>query len=279
MNKRKLSRFLTMLLFIVIVSSTQVFASITNVSNNFKNYVEPVDNVVKGSAINYTFFMPESWRSSVNVYRQSGQTGDNYIEKLSFYYSPNGSGNVVNKSNESLFLTLTAYASGQRVQSTSETVLFTQNGYTFTSLVTPTNNYKETTTRNAFGKLVTNSKSKDFLKKYISYNNTEKQSTTSTVYYKNGRETSTSYIDSNGVVFIPLRDFADAMNYNITWYESIKGCRITKNGVSDIVYQKSDGSAYQTKMVNNKMYVTTNYLRDKWGVTVYIDGKSNVFIS
>ncbi len=279
MIKRNSLRFFTMVLFLVIISSTQVFASITHVSNNFKNYVEPVDNAVKGSALNYTFFMPESWQSSVNVYRQSGEAGDNYIEKMSFYYSPNGSGNVVNKSNESLFLTLTVYATGQSVKSTSETVLFTQNGYTFTSLVTSTNNYKETTTRTAFNKLVTNSKSKDFLKKYINYNNTQSQSTTSTVYYKNTSKTSTSYIDNNGVVYIPLRDFANAMNYSITWYDSIRGCRITKNGVSDIVYQESASSAYQTKMVNNRMYVTTNYLRDKWGVTVYIDGKSNVFIS
>ncbi len=279
MIKRSSLRFFTMVLFLVAISTTQVFASITHVSNNFKNYVEPVDNAVKGSALNYTFFMPESWQSSVNVYRQSGEAGDNYIEKMSFYYSPNGSGNVVNKSNESLFLTLTVYATGQSVKSTSETVLFTQNGYTFTSLVTSTNNYKETTTRTAFNKLVTNSKSKDYLKKYINYNNTQSQSTTSTVYYKNTGKTSTSYIDSNGVVYIPLRDFANAMNYSITWYDSINGCRITKNGVSDIVYQDSGSSAYQTKMVNNRMYVTTNYLRDKWGVTIYIDGKSNVFIS
>ncbi len=279
MIKKSLLKILTAVLFVLILSGTQVFASITTVSNNFMNYVQPTDNVIKGKNTSFTFFMPESWRSNVNAYMQSGEVGDNFLEKISFYYSPDGSGNVVNKSNESLFLTLTVYASGQSIQSTSENVIFTQDGYTFTSLVSSQNNYKETTTRTAFSKLITNSKSSDYLKKYINFNNSPSPATTSTVYFKNVTETATSFIDSNGIVFIPLRDFADAMNYNVTWYSSIKGCRITKNGVSDIVYQKSDNSTYQTKTINNRIYVTTNYLRDKWGVTVYIDTKSNVFIS
>ncbi len=279
MIKRSLVRILAIVVFVITLSSVQTFAGITNVSNNFKNYVQPADNVVKSAKSSYAFFMPESWISNVNAYLQTGQVGDSFLEKVSFYYSPEGSGNVLNKSNESLFLTITVYAEGQVVQSTSEKVIFTQNGYTFTSLVISQNNYKETNSRNAFSKLVANSKSNDFLKKYINFNDAQSQSTTSTVYFKNVSQTSTSYIDNNGVIFIPLRDFANAMNYNITWYQSIKGCRITKNNVSDIVYQKSDGSAYQTKTINNRLYVTTNYLRDKWGITVYIDSKSNVFIS
>ncbi len=279
MIKRSVLKIVCMLTLAIILTSTQVFARITNVSNNFKTYVQPTDNVVKGESMNYTFFMPESWRNKVNVYRQSGEVGDNYLEKISFYYSPNGTGNVVNKNNESLFLTITVYATGQNARSSSENEIFVQNGYTFTALVTSQNNYKDTTVRSQFDQLVTNSSSVDYLKKYINFNNIQSQSTSSIVYYKNANKNSTSYIDDNGVVYVPLRDFADAMGFNITWYDAIKGCKVTKNGVSDIVYQKSDNSVYQTKSINNRLYVTINYLRDKWDMTIYIDNKSNVFIS
>lgn len=279
MIRRNLFKLPIIIFLALSINSTQVLASITNVSNNFKNYVEPVDNVVKGESVKYTFFMPEAWRNKVNAYRQSGQAGDNYLEKVSFYYSPSGSGNVVNKSNESLFLTITVYASGQKIQSSAEKVIFTQNDYTFTSRVSAKNDYKEVSTRNEFNKIITNAKDTEFLKKYLVYNNTNSSVTSSKVYYKNSTTTSNSYIDSNGVVYIPLRDFSNAMNYKIVWYESIKGVKMTKNGVSDIIYQNSKNSAYQTKMINNKMYISTNYLRDKWNVSVYIDNKSNVYIS
>ncbi len=279
MIRKILIKFVVVLMLVVTLFSTQAFATITNVSNNFINYVEPINDTIKGESSNFTVFIPESWRNSVNVYRQTGEVGDSYLEKLSFYYAPNGSGDTVNKSNDSLFLTITVYAKGQKINSNSENVIFKQDGYTFTSLVNSQNDYKGTTTRNEFNNLVENSKSKEFLKKYIYFNNTLNLSTTSRIYYKNSNNLSASYIDSDGVIYIPLREFAKTLDYSIRWYQTIKGCKITKNGKSDIVYQFSGSSAYQTKMINSRIYVTTNYLRDKWGLNIFVDKKNNVYIS
>ncbi len=281
MIKNKLLKTIGLVFTLILVLNVQVFASTDNVSNNFKNQVQPVNNIVKGINNGYSFFMPESWRSNVNVYMQVGQSGDKYLEKISFYYSPNSNGNVVNRTNESLFLTITVYEKSQKNINSKETNLFTQGNYRFTSLVNKTNNYKDATTRDAFDKLVKNASNKEFLEKYLTTTNANNKnaSGTSTVEYKNNNFKSTAYIDNSGVIYIPLRDFAKAMGYNITWYESMKAVRITKNGVSDVIYHNADNGAYQTKMINNRIYVTTKYLADKWNVGVLIDNKNNVYIS
>ncbi len=281
MIKNMFLKVITLVFSLILVLNVQVFAATDSVSNNFKNQVQPTNNVIKGINIGYSFFMPESWRSNVNVYMQAGESGDKYLEKMSFYYSPNSNGNVVNRTNESLFLTITVYAASQKNINSKETNIFTQGNYRFTSLVNSTNNYKDTTTRNAFSKLVKNSSSKEFLEKYLTTtsSNNKNASATSRVEYKNNNITSTAYIDNSGVVYIPLRDFAKAMGYSITWYESVKAVRITKGGVSDVIYHDADNGAYQTKMINNRIYVTTKYLADKWNVGVLIDNKNNVYIS
>lgn len=278
MIKRSLVKFLTLLILALTMCSTQVFAGITNVQNNSKNYVQPKENAIQGESANFTFVMPVAWRDKVNVYRQAGEVGDSFLEKLSFYYSPNKSSTSLNRSTESLFLTITLYASGQKIQSSSETVLFTEKGYTFTSLVNTQNNYKDVATKNEFNKIVVNCKDKDYLKKYIYFNDSRVVSSASSIYYRNTNNTGKSYIDSNGIIYVPLREFADNMNYSVTWYSSINGCRVTKNGISDIVYAKSN-SAYVTKSINGRLYVSTKYLQDKWNVNIYIDSKANVYIS
>ncbi len=281
MIKNKFLKVVALVFTLVFVFNIQVFGATDSVSNNFKNQVSTSNNVVKGINIGYSFFMPESWRNNVNVYMQAGQSGDKYLEKMSFYYSPNGNGNAVNRTNESLFLTITVYATQQKNINSKEVNLFTQGNYRFTALVNSQNNYKDTSTRTAYSKLVANSKNKAFLEKYLTTtsSNSGNTSSSSRVEYKNNNVTSTSYIDNQGVIYIPLREFANAMGYNVTWYESVGAVRITKSGVSDVIYHNADNGAYQTKMINNKMYVTTKYLTDKWKVGVLIDNKNNVYIS
>lgn len=279
MFKRGLFSITLILSLIFVLGSVNVYASITYVPNNFNNYVEPRNGVIRGENIKYSFFIPETWSDKVNVYRKAGEIGDNYLEKLSFYYSPNGSGDIVNKTNECLFLTITVYAHGQNIQSSDEKTLFTESGYTFTSSVSSKNNYKDNKTRKEFNSLVSNSKSTSFLRKYLSYNTSNPNISSSKIYYKNISISSNSYIDENDVVYIPLREFASIMGYQVTWYESVKAVRITKGDVSDIIYHNNDNGSYQTKIINDRIYVTTNYLRDKWNVSIYIDNKNNVYIS
>ncbi len=280
MIKNKFLKAIVLIFTLVLVFSVQVLGATDSVSNNFKNQVTPENNVIKGINIGYSFFMPESWKDNVNVYMQAGQAGDKYLEKISFYYSPNGNGNAVNRTNESLFLTITAYASPQKNLNSKEVNILTKDNYRFTALVNSQNNYKDTNTRNAFSTLVSNAKSKAFLEKYITTTNASKNtSTTSRVEYRNNNVLSTAYIDNTGVIYIPLRDFANVMGYKVTWFESAKAVRITKNGVSDVIYHNADNGAYQTKMINNRIYVTTKYLQDKWNVGILIDNKNNVYIS
>ncbi len=281
MIKNRILKAMAMVISLILVFNVQVFGATDSVSNNFKNQVQPVNNVVKGINNAYSFFMPESWRNNVNVYMQAGESGDNYLEKISFYYSPNSNGSVVNRTNESLFLTITVYAKSQKNINSKETNLFTDGNYRFTSLVNKTNNYKDAATRETFNKLVQNASSKEFLEKYLTTtsSNNKNASGTSKVQYKNSNIASTAYIDNTGVVYIPLRDFARVMGYNITWYDSMKAVRISKDGVSDVIYHNADNGAYQTKMIDNRIYVTTKYLADKWDVGVLIDSKNNVYIS
>ncbi len=280
MIKRKLLKVFVIMAIFICTTNVMVYADSSNsVSNNFKNYVQPSNNVIKGDKIRYNFFMPEDWRNKVNVYRQVGQTGDKYLEKLSFYYSPSGVGNVINKNNESLFLTISVYGKNQKPISKSEFTIFTEGGYTFTANVNSQNNYKEASTRKTFDKLVSSSKSSAFLKKYLTYTKTTTAATTSKIYFKNSNVTSNSYIDTNGVVYIPIRDFAEAMGYDISWYEKAGAVKITKKGVSDVLFQNADNGKYTTKMINGRMYVTDDYLIDKWKVSVYIDKNNKVYIS
>ncbi len=281
MIKNKILKVFALVCTLVFMLSIQVFGATDSVSNNFKNQVQPVNNVVKGKNINYSFFMPESWRSNVNVYMQVGQSGDNYLEKISFYYSPNGNGNAVNRTNESLFLTITVYSTSQKNMNSKESTIFTSGNYKFTALVNNQNIYKDTSTRNAYSKLVNNSSSNEFLAKYLTTtsSNNNNGSSTSKIEYRNYNIASTAYIDNSGVIYIPLRDFAKVMGYQVTWYESAKAVRISKGGVSDVIYHNADNGAYQTKMINNRIYVTTKYLADKWNVNIVIDNKNNVYIS
>ncbi len=272
---------LVLTLVLVLAVNVQVFGATDSVSNNFKNQVSPSNNVVKGIDIGYSFFMPENWRNNVNVYMQAGQIGDKYLEKMSFYYSPNGNGKAVNRTNESLFLTITVYATSQKNLNNKEVTILTQDGFRFTSLVNSQNNYKDATTRNEFSKLVANANSKVFLGKYLTTTSSINKNTSSTskIEFKNSNNESTAYIDNTGVVYIPLRDFADAMGYQVSWYSSAKAVRITKGSVSDVIYHNADNGAYQTKAINNKIYVTTKYLSEKWKVNILIDNKNNVYIS
>lgn len=279
MVKGRLFKTSLILVLLLTLGTVNVYGSIAYVPNNFNNYIEPQDGVIRGENLRYSFFIPDKWNDKVNVYIKPGEVGDNYLEKLSFYYSPSGSGNIVNKSNECLFLTITVYAKGQKVQSSNEKTIMVENDYTFTSLVSSKNSYKDNQTHKEFNSLVSDSKNTSFLRKYLSYNASNPNVSSSKIYYKNISISSNSYIDSNDIVYIPLREFASIMGYDITWYDSVKGVRITKDGVSDIIYHNSDNGSYQTKIINNHIYVTTNYLRDKWNVNIYIDSKNNVYIS
>ncbi len=279
MKKSRLLIFAVLVFTICITSNINTYAYSNNVSNNFNNYVQVKDNVITGEAVRYKFFMPEGWKNKVNIYRQVGQIGDKYLERISFYYSPNGNGNVVNKINEAWFLTITVYGTNQKPLTKNEKVVLTDKGYTFTTSVTSQNNYKDTTTRNNFNKLIENSKNEKFIQKYLTYSDTTNESTSSNIYFKNYNKTSKSYIDENGVIYIPLRDFSNAKGYGIAWYQQAKVVKISKNGVSDAIYHNADNGVYQTKMIDNRIYVTKNYLTNKWNENIYVDKNNNVYIS
>ncbi len=279
MIKNRLLIFGILIFTILTRFSIDTYAYSNNVSNNFNNYVQVKDNIITGESVRYKFFMPEAWKDKVNVYRQVGQTGDKYLEKISFYYSPNGNGNVVNKINEAWFLTITVYGRNQKPLTKGEKVALTDKGYTFTTSVTSQNNYKDATTRNNFNKIIENSKNEKFIQKYLTYSDTTNTSARSNIYYKNYNKTSKSYIDENGVIYIPLRDFSNAKGYDITWYQKAKVVKLSKRGVSDAIYHNADNGIYQTKMIDNRIYVTKNYLANKWNENIYVDKNNNVYIS
>ncbi len=256
-SKVSMTLILFVTTFVMLISSSEVYAGTkVNIS----------DNLVYGKNNIYTFTIPQSWDNYVYVERDV-TVNKSYIDKLDFYYIPRDYGNKSVK-----FMSLYTYEKPDynydknEVLTTDDYVFATDNN----SIVNP---YSSLNDKALFSRFISEAQSDSFISSKINVIDNKAISTNNTLIV-NGLKTKNKPITYDNVTYLPVRETAELLGYNVTWVANTKTI-VLKKGKTNINIPTQNA-----KLINKKgtIYLPISTFMKYLDISVNIDANNVITI-
>ncbi len=216
----------------------------------------------------YYFKIPVSWENYIYAKREASE-GYAYFDKIDFYYKHKDMNNKDVK-----FLTLYTYYKDDYTGYTGQKKILSTDKYIFTTATYPNNPYSSVNDRIIFSRFLIEIDTPNFISSKI-YISADKpnivQSGTLTV---NNKIIDTKPIKYNNEVFLPVRDVAEKLGYDVSWNANNKNIVLSKGSKNVTIPTKNA----KTLNKNGKVFVPISVFMQKLNLSVDIDSNNNIKI-
>ncbi len=253
------------LLTLMIICNTKTYIYAEQIPNNVVQFGR-----IEGMEADYYFYIPISWKDYITVERNTNLK-NGAIENLNFYYNPN------DKSQSSyLFYSMYIFETKNYNPSKSFNFVIEDNGYTFVSeefLDYNSTNYIDSI---IFSRFTSELSNRDFItnKVDITAKNTS-NGQYNNVYVNDNKLKNTSFVSSNDITYLPIREICELLNFDVNWSNANKSIIIKNNDITDVIYLRSKNT-YTPVVIDGNVYMPSMYFVNFLGLNVNIDSKSNV---
>ncbi len=269
--------FISLLLIFVLSFSSTVFAISPNQTISTVTRLDTPDNKVYGEDASYTLSLPYTWNSGYVVAdREKVSPQAKYLEKVILTYIPK------NKTSKPIsFFSLYVYKGRYNaILSSNQRKILETNLYTFVVETETDNNFTDAADRDYFGYLLILVNNDIWTTNLIQVPKTQTKITSNTVNVNGKLLKKPSVLDANGVLFIPVREACQALDYMVSWAEVERDVVIARNAEVHILPTRENGKQnYQTLIVNNMAYVSSVFFMRALNASIEVDGYDNVVIS
>ncbi len=228
---------------------------------------------VEGINADYYFYIPISWKDYISVERDTNLK-NGAKESLHFYYNPSDK-----EQEKYLFYTLYIFEYDDFNDSTSFNFVAEIENYIFVSkeyLNYNTTNYVDNIIFNRFKSELNN---RDFIgnKVDVISSNNYSNGQYNNVYVNNHKLNNTSFVSSNDITYLPVREICELIGFDVSWNNSNKSVVIKNNSFTDVIYLRSKNT-YTPVVIDGNVYMPSMYFVNFLELDVNIDSKSNVKI-
>lgn len=220
----------------------------------------------------FYFYIPLSWRDYIEVYKETDLDNDGIVA-LHFYYTPVSEDEV-----EKEFFTLYAFKKEDYKQSFGLNFIAEMGEYTFASEENLDNTYNNSIDKIIFNRFISELNNDDFIEKklYVVSNDSE-NSKYNNIYVNDVKIENQSYVSSQDIVYLPIREIAEMVGYSVEWNDQYKRILLKKGDTMEAIYLRSNDT-YKPLLVEGKTYMPSMYYVQFLGLDVNIDSKKNVKI-
>ncbi len=240
------------------------------------NAITISDSVVKFGRIDgeepYYFYIPISWRDYIVVTKNSNLPNGSK-EALNFYYEPHNADDDLK-----LFYILYIFKTDNYLNSLDYNFVAEIGDYTFASSQFFNNEYTNNTDIIIFNRFISELSSSQFIAKNIHVLSEEaSESKFNNIYLNDVKMEKQSYVSSQDIVYLPIRDICEALGYEVTWNDEHKRIFLKKGDMLEVIYLLSNDT-YKPLLINGSTYMPSMYYVQFLGLDVNIDSRKNVKI-
>jgi len=225
--------------------------------------------------IGYTFDVPMQWRTRITanliVYANHPTTA----ERLVFHYNPSSA-----SFSSAVLFELVVFAREHWDESSGLLFLTEMDNYVFAIRPSTNNPFVFGSDRLIFNNMLREASNPAFLINYISVPQGSDTVVRNTVSVNGARMNAPSHTNSLRVVFVPLRETAEALGYTIGWDAETASVTVS-SGTFHTTLGRGAGSAQRHNVINlnGVSYISTMFFLQVLGCNVEIDEFSNVRIT
>jgi len=235
---------------------------------------QDVNETIRGF-IGYTFDVPMHWRTRISVNLIFYATHPSAVERMVFHYNPTSA-----SFSSAVLFELVVFAREHWDENEGHIFLTEMDDYVFAVRPAANNPFVFGSDRLIFNNLLREASNPAFLINYISVPQGSDSVVRNTVSVNGVRMNAPSHTNSLRVVFVPLRETAEALGYTIGWDSETASVTVSSS-VFHTTLGRGTGSAQRHNIINlnGVSYVSTMFFLQVLGCNVEIDEFSNVRIT
>jgi len=274
-NLKKALRLILVCALAALFFVQPVLASQINVSS--VNRINLSRGTISGARVAYSLNIRTSWQTFLIAERETFDNPVNgLLERITFFYVPQ---DRITRPVElmSFFVYESAFWSNRtRVRR----ILETEN-HVFAASAATLNPFSSGFDRTTFGTLLRDASSDTFVRNMIALPHGTRVLTNNVVWVS-GRERPTPSVQLGNIVFIPVRDVAVALGYQVVWDARERTITFTRGHnfeyVMNVVPLVSRRSL-DAVIINNRAYASSMFFTQIFKASVEIDENNNVHIT
>ena len=234
-----------------------------------------VDETIMGHSVSYTFDVPMHWRAHMDVDRVVFVNDPYVAERLVFRFNPSSA-----SLSSTIILELSIFFREQWSEESDHIMIIETDSYVFAIRPAQNNPFAFGSDRLIFNRFLREALNPSFLRSYISVPVGSDTVVRNTVSVNGVRMNAPSHTNPLRVVFVPLRETAEALGYRIGWDAATGRISIS----SDTFHTTLGGNTgapqrHNVINLNGVSYVSTMFFLQVLGCNVEIDEHSNVRIT
>ena len=235
---------------------------------------QDVEQTITGF-IGYTFDVPMHWRTRISVNLIFYATHPTAVERIVFHYNPTSA-----SFSSAILFELVAFARSHWDKSSDYIFLTEMDDYVFAIRPAANNPFVFGSDRLIFSNMLREASNPAFLINYISVPQGSDTVVRNTVSVNGVRMNAPTHTNSLRVVFVPLRETAEALGYTIGWDADTASVTVS-SGTFHTMLGRGAGSSARHNVINlnGVSYVSTMFFLQALGCNVEIDEFSNVRIT
>jgi hypothetical protein len=224
---------------------------------------------IDGKEAEYTFLVPQLWRTYLTADIELGGYESIYLDKLNFYYMPQ------NSLAKPEFL-MSLYISSPEVQEEEYMhKIMETNKYSFFVNRAEANNMTSELDLAFFQIFINNVSDDEFLKDLIRFPEDQYFVTYNTVFVGD-IELASSAVKERNKLYLPLRELADALDYEVSWNPELYMVTLeNEENIINLFVQNN----FNVITRDDRTYVSTIFVIQGLDKNVEIDNKSNIYIT
>ena|GEM_PF-5412624 len=265
-----------MLAFLLIFQVfTLVVVDATAITTVSSAYPLDVNQQIRGRVVNFTLDVPSAWRRHVEVQREFFQNPQPILERLIFHYRP---ANIA--ASRALLLEIAVFNRDDWQDNLGYTRLTETDNHVYAIRVATSNPFVFGADRLLFDNMIRDASNPAFLMDYMSVPRGGDMVVRNTVSVNGKRMSSPTFTTAQRVVFVPIREVAEALGYTVGWDTATSSVTISSGTFfTTLTRDATIRQRHNIINIDGISYVSTMFFLQVMQCNVEIDEHSNVRIN
>jgi len=252
-----------------------IYAVEINVSS--VNRINLSRGTVSGARVAYSLNIRANWQMFLIAERETFDNPINgLLEKITFFYVPQ------DRTTRPIgLMTFYVYESAFWVNRTRARRILETENHVFAASTASLNPFSSGFDRTTFGSLLRDASNDEFVRNMIVLPHGTRVLTNNVVWVS-GRERPTPSIQIGNVVFIPVRDVAAALGYQVEWDSRSRTITLSRGIQFEYIMNVvplANRQSLDAVIINNRAYASSMFFTQIFKVSVEIDENNNVYIT